>query len=158
MSIKVGLSDTIPGCIRIEPTASGVLQAIFHTVPISQEDILVDIGCGDGDVIEHWLHMGLKNQMIGMEWHGETYESTRERFKDIVNVSILHGDAAHNPPEGTLYYLFNPFRGEQMAAFEQRVPRTARIIYYNPTEIGLFSNWNIKEIWGQYPKAILLSR
>lgn len=157
LQYRVGLSETIPGCIRIEPTAPEVLKGIFAQVPIFSDDILVDIGCGDGDVIDHWLSMGLKNQIIGMEWHGDTFESTRDKFKGNVQVEIIHGNAAHNPPAGTIYYLFNPFRGEQMVAFEKAVPKTARIIYYNPTEKEVFSNWNSKEIWSTHPKAILLS-
>ena len=155
--IRPGLSETIPGCIRIEPTASNVLSSIFSRLPISSDDILVDIGCGDGDVIAHWLSMGLRNELIGIELDQSTFRTTKERFRQP-NVSIRWGNAAVIPPIGTIYYLFNPFRGQQMVAFDQAVPKTARIVYYNPTEIAVFKDWKVEEIWSTHPKAVLISR
>ena len=141
---------------RIEATAWDVIKGIFDQVPISQDDILVDIGCGDGDIIAHWLERGLRNEIIGMELDEETFLATEERFVEYPNVTIILGNAAKYPPRGTLYYLFNPFLGEEMQSFEQAVPRTARIIYYNPKELQMFGNWNVREIWSTHPKAVLI--
>lgn len=153
--IRAGLSEVIPGCIRIEPTALNVLQGIFNQVEIKPNDILVDIGCGDGDVIAYWLSLGLKNTIYGVELHGDTYDSTKDKFVDNVNVSIVHSDASKIIPEGTLYYLFNPFRGEQMERFARLVPKAARIVYYNPTELAMFDR-PYQWIWMQHPKAVLM--
>lgn len=102
--------------------------------------------------------MGLKNKLIGMELERLTWIGTVERFAGNTQVSIRYGDASKEPPEGTIYYLFNPFRGEQMVSFEQLVPKTARIVYYNPTEIAVFKDWTAKEIWATHPRAVLLSK
>ena len=44
-----------------------VLYDIFARVPIAKGDVLVDIGCGEGRVINFWLSRGLKNPIIGIE-------------------------------------------------------------------------------------------
>lgn len=142
--------------MRIEPTAPNVLKGIFDQIEIKPNDILVDIGCGDGDVIAYWLSLGLKNTIYGVELHGDTYESTRGKFSGHVNVSIVHSDASKIIPEGTLYYLFNPFRGDQMQCFSELVPKSARIVYYNPTELAMFADRKHKEIWSVHPKAVLM--
>ena len=52
-------------------TASGhysVLSCIFRKYKIKDSDVLVDVGCGKGRVINWWLKQGHQNRIIGMDW------------------------------------------------------------------------------------------
>src|SRR5688572_19680524 len=44
-----------------------VLRDIFARVPFKPDDVLVDIGCGEGRVINFWLSRRVKNPIIGIE-------------------------------------------------------------------------------------------
>lgn len=77
---------------------------------IKDSDVLVDVGCGKGRVINSWLHSGYRNKMIGLELDDEVAERTRRRLRKFDNVTIVTGDAVENiPPSGTLFYMYHPF-------------------------------------------------
>jgi SAM-dependent methyltransferase len=132
---------------------SEALHLIF-TNRIKPDDVLVDVGCGRGRVINWWLHQGYKNKMIGIELDAETAEQTRRRLKTHANVAIITGNAVeHLPPDGTIFYLYNPFdppivngfRDRMKALFFGRHPIT--ILYYSCKHIDVFHeqpDWDIE--------------
>jgi len=101
------------------------LPKLFHErngVMIRDTDVLVDVGCGKGRVINWWLRRGLHNKMIGIELDDRFAAPTAERLRQFPNVSIVCGNALENiPPDGTLFFLFNPFTAPIVAAFKDRV-------------------------------------
>jgi SAM-dependent methyltransferase len=101
------------------------LPKLFHErngVVIRPSDVLVDVGCGKGRVINWWLSRGLRNRLIGIELDERFAAPTAARLRKYPNVSILCGNALdHIPPEGTLFFLFNPFTAPIVEAFKDRV-------------------------------------
>jgi SAM-dependent methyltransferase len=127
-----------------------VLKDIFAHVAISDRDVLVDVGCGEGRVINFWLSLGLKNRIVGIEFVREVAQRARARYRKYPNVSIVEGDALANlPTNGTVFFLYNPFSEETVACFE-RVVRglDARIIYYTNNYMAAFENgcWDVKTL------------
>ncbi len=121
---------------------------------IKASDVLVDVGCGRGRAISWWLDQGHRNRMIGIELDPQTAERTRRRLRKFENVTIITGDATQNiPPDGTLFFLNNPFGEPIMAAFRDRLKETAAqperitMLYYNPKQLPVFEEdpvWNIQ--------------
>jgi len=112
-------------------------------------DVLVDVGCGKGRVINSWLADGYSNRMIGVELDAEIAASTRARLRHFQNVSIVCGDIVANfPDDGTLFYLFNPFDAPVMMRFKDRLKQSvsrspigeATVIYYNCCHAEVFAN------------------
>jgi SAM-dependent methyltransferase len=101
------------------------LPKLFHEqngVVIRPSDVLLDVGCGKGRVINWWLGRGLRNKMIGIELDERFAAPTAERLRKYSNVSIVCGNALeHIPPDGTLFFLFNPFTAPVVEAFKDRV-------------------------------------
>ena len=125
-----------------------VLEELFLN-QIRPADILVDVGCGKGRVLNWWLDQYPDNQIYGIELDPLIAEATRLRLRRFKNVTILNGDACSLiPHEGSLFYLFNPFDGTVMQRFIAAIlrnPRAAngvlrRIIYHNCVHLGLFEN------------------
>ncbi len=122
---------------------------------IQNFDVLVDIGCGKGRVINWWLNRGLRNEMIGIELDETIAKKTRRRLQRYKNVKIICGDALdHLPENGTLFYLYNPFNKPWVAALKARLEvlfthRAARMIfYYNCVHVDVFKNdpnWIVEE-------------
>jgi trans-aconitate methyltransferase len=126
-----------------------VLRDIFAEVPISDEDVLVDVGCGEGRVINFWLSRGLKNPIIGLEFVASVAQRAKARYRKYPNVSIIEGDAiANTPANGTIFFLYNPFSAETVAAFERAARKLdATIVYYNNNYMEPFENGH----WGSRP-------
>src|SRR5688572_12726759 len=117
------------------------LEKIFREmVDIGPDDVLVDVGCGKGRVINLWLSMGLKNRIYGLELDPVIGEATRKRLQKYSNVTVVVGDAIANlPSDGSVFYLYNPFNAAILQLFIQKVKnggdRKYTIIYYNPEHL-----------------------
>src|SRR5262249_50191029 len=57
-----------------------VLKDIFAQVPICERDVLVDVGCGEGRVINFWLSRGLKNSIVGIEFVHNVAHRAKTRY------------------------------------------------------------------------------
>lgn len=104
-----------------------VLSRLFRKYPVQESDVLVDVGCGKGRVINWWLRKGYRNRIIGIELDEVIAAKTKETFGKFKNVEIVCGNAVDTIPEdGTLFYLYNPFDGSVMKAFKERLKQTCQ--------------------------------
>jgi SAM-dependent methyltransferase len=101
------------------------LRQIFSTangLEITSRDVLVDVGCGKGRVLNHWLELGLDNRIVGIELDERFASFARRRLAGYPNVEVICADAiATLPADGTLLFLFNPFGAETLTRFKERV-------------------------------------
>ncbi|MFW6149725.1 MAG: methyltransferase domain-containing protein, partial [Atribacterota bacterium] len=136
-------------------TGYHVLKLIFTEFKdeITKTDVIVDVGCGKGRVINYLLVLGLENKIIGIELNERVAEETRERFKDNSNVHIISGNILENiPEEGTIFYLYNPFNSVITEQFKKKLTKIGKkgepitIIYHNCAYVELFledKNWTV---------------
>ncbi|MHB1423507.1 MAG: methyltransferase domain-containing protein [Gemmataceae bacterium] len=132
------------GASNTESIRYDVLRRVFRQVPIRPDDVLVDVGCGKGRVLSWWLTMGYRNRMIGLELDPRIAARTAARFAGAPNVQIITGDAIENfPPEGTIFWLYNPFHEPIVRAFRDRLKQPgmaeARLIYAHAKHLDTFS-------------------
>ena len=131
------------------PTSYAVLRAIFDRVSISRNDVLVDVGCGDGRVINFWLSRSIKNRIIGIEANPQVARDATVRYSRFPNVKIVEGFAEKVARQlgGTIFYLYSPFSEKILVDFEQTLRgSSARIIYCDFHVLTPFENaaWNIE--------------
>lgn len=152
------LGGTVPtrlGKVGALDTASSdylVLHQVFEG-RVHPEDVLVDVGCGKGRVINHWLSRGYRNRIVGIELDPDIAERTRRRLRRFANVSIITGDACEVlPREATVIYLYNPFERDVWHRFkatvEERCP-DATLLYYYPEHIDPFRDdprWAVSDV------------
>jgi SAM-dependent methyltransferase len=146
------------------------LSRLFHEkngVVIKESDVLVDVGCGKGRVINWWLHQGLRNQIVGIELDERFARPAAERLKPYDNVRIVCGNALDNVPEdGTVFFLFNPFHAPVVEAFKDRLFSMFRdrgnvtILYCKCNYLDLFRNdpnWVVEPLRLRtfYPSAVI---
>lgn len=147
----------IAGVKSDSPTDPFVLDSLFRNIKIKENDILVDIGCGRGRVINWWLSKGFRNKIIGIEIDHELAKNTKNRLSKYTNVEIITANATEFiPKEGTIFYLFNPFDRNLLVNFIAKFKtifynnKYIKIIYYNCTEIDIFESdifWNVNYIY-----------
>jgi SAM-dependent methyltransferase len=143
------------------------LVRLFREVPIKGSDVLVDVGCGKGRVINHWLHIGCKNRIVGIELNERVANWTRERLKRYPSVTIVTGNVLdHIPDDATLFFLYHPFGEMVMERFKVALMQTVRtapdvrVVYYNCIHRNVFDNdpdWDVLDLTGRVvDKAVLL--
>jgi hypothetical protein len=145
------------------------LDELFHRagIRIDQADVLVDIGCGKGRVINYWLARGYRNRIIGLELDPDVADSVRRRTRSWPNVAIVTGDAVENlPGDGTIFYAFNPFNAAVMARLKAQMEALFRgsrevvLLYYNCHYMGVFQDdpaWRVESLGevGPLPAALI---
>ncbi len=119
------------------------LDVLFAGLEIEPDDVIVDVGCGKGRSLNWLLDHFAGNEIYGIELDPEICARTARRLRRRRNVTILCGDATEViPPEGTLFYLFNPFDGAVMGRFAAGLLRRelpATIVYYNAKYLDAFA-------------------
>jgi len=155
------IRNPAPGAHGTGATDYAIMSQLFDG-RIHPDDVLVDVGCGRGRVINWWLSQGLANRIYGLEQLRDVGEATRRRLRPYKNVTIIIGDAIdHLPDDGTLFYLFNPFDERIVRRFADRLWRLAEgkrvtVIYFAPVHLDVFKValcWRIKELEVRVPSA-----
>jgi SAM-dependent methyltransferase len=118
------------------------LPALFGAAGVTDDDVLVDVGCGKGRAINWLLGHYPANQIVGIEIDPEICERAARRLRRHKRVEIRCGDATTMfPSEGTIFFLFNPFDEAAMARFVAMLLEAGgrkRVIYYNCKFVRLF--------------------
>ena len=111
---------------------------------LGPQDVLVDVGCGKGRVINWWLDQGLRNRMVGLEIDPAVASATARRLSAFGNVMIIHDDATTGvPDDATLLYMYNPFDRAATTRFKDNLARQFRgrgitALYWNPQWLEVF--------------------
>jgi hypothetical protein len=113
---------------------------------ISTDDVLVDVGCGKGRVLNWWLLNFPFNKIYGIEIDPIIAKKVQDRLQKYKNVHIICGSAIHNlPPEGNIFYLFNPFNGQMISDFKDQICKLGPF-NKNGKKIQIFWYTNISPI------------
>lgn len=134
------------------------LKHIFNNIHIDQRDIIVEVGCGKGRVINYLLYHKIKNQIEGFEYNPIIADQVAERMRPYPNVTIHAGDIfEHFPYHGTLFYFYHPFKRPLVERFKKCLDKinqnqALRIIYYFPLHLEVFSQDERYLIENFYPK------
>lgn len=137
--------DRNPGAYAMAHTSYFILRGIFDPMTIKPNDVLVDAGCGQGRVLNFWLHRYPNNRIIGIEIDEAGAADLRRRYSGHKNVTIVIGDATKAvPADGTIFCLFNPFTADKVEAFERAVRALKpTVVYYNYTHMEPWRDWDV---------------
>ena len=123
------------------------LPALFAAARLGADDVIVDVGCGKGRVVNWLLAHHPENVVYGIELDPEIAAATARRLRRYPSVRIVCGDAtALLPVEATVFYLFNPFEehvvrrfAEAVLQLDDRLGRERRIVYYRSKFLAAFA-------------------
>lgn len=152
------VAATAEGASRVQSTDYAALARLHRRngIRVRPDDVLVDVGCGRGRVINWWLGQGWRNRMIGLELIPAIARQTADRLRPHANVEIRAGDAVDVlPAEGTFFYLYNPFDARVMRRWAGALlaraerPRALRIVYFNCRHLEVFGDdprWRVRTL------------
>ncbi|MDM8536346.1 class I SAM-dependent methyltransferase [Desulfobacterales bacterium HSG17] len=134
------------GAHDIVNTDYEILPYLFGDL-ITENDVIVDVGCGKGRVINWLLSRKIQNRIIGIELNPEIAARTKKRLRKFKNVEIISGNILECLPEnGILFYLYNPFDATVMERFKSLLydklgsTPNLSIIYHNCHHLDCFAN------------------
>jgi hypothetical protein len=143
------------------------LERVFASIAIGPEEVLVDVGCGKGRVLNFWLGKGYTNRLIGVEIDEQVARQTAQRLQPYPNVTIVCGNILDAlPANGTLFFAYNPFDEETVRQFRdvlgQRFTGTrgVRVVYYNCVYCDVFVRdpaWSVRPITSTREPAVVIA-
>ncbi len=170
------------GARETQSSNYSVLSCIFDGYKVKDSDVLVEVGCGKGRVINWWLRRGFRNRIVGVEIDEHIAQETRKRFEKCGNVEIICGNALEMiPQDGTIFYYYNSFDRGATREYKDRLKKMfldtggVTIFYANCEHLDVFSgdlDWkiytnaaaffkNAKDLWEKldlpstYPIAVI---
>jgi predicted RNA methylase len=124
-------------------TSFNVVFAILDALSLTEDDVLVDLGCGMGRVVCCAALRGLRG-VIGVEYESALAEIARQNADRLCGrhapLTIVHGGAEDfDYSRGTIFYLYNPFGAEILGQVMTRLEKSLahrsgpfRIVYMKP--------------------------
>lgn len=140
------------GMTRTVSTRYCVLKEIFSHIEISDDDSLVDIGCGMGRVLLY-LANHYNCQLTGIEYNAEPASIGAKWAEQYEKVNIVQGDAFDlNVNDYTILYLFRPFLENTFEQFveklENELEHPIKLVYMSDVTSFKFlknrDNWELK--------------
>lgn len=138
---RVGLRSRDHGLL--EPflaTPNDLLEPLFAVADLCRDDVLLDVGCGDGRVVVA-AALSRSCRAIGIEQSAELAQRAHDRVIEAgldEVVSIVHGDAATVPVDGvTVAVMFLPMVVARRLVPEivGRLPDGARVVLHEQTAL-----------------------
>lgn len=118
-----------------------ISNKLLRTLPITENDSILDIGCGKGKMVNYFDELGF-GKSDGLEFSEELVQCARNNMRLLdKNNHIIHGDATgfDRYNNYNYFYFYNPFGEETMRLVIQKIeescrknPRRVTIIYFNP--------------------------
>jgi SAM-dependent methyltransferase len=127
------------------------IKIILRRVPMTENDVFYDIGCGSGRFVCCAALRKIK-KCIGVELSKELCALARRNAANLrfrkANIEICNADASElDYSDGTIFALFNPFGAKTLAVVLERIqlsvvrfPRKVRFIYLVPDERIVFDH------------------
>lgn len=122
-----------------EPTPYTVLERLVTSGLITQEDMVLDYGCGKGRV-GFFLFYRTKAKTIGIEYDDRILDIALENQKTTISrvkpdFVLTKAEEYEVPPDVNRCYFFNPFSVEIL---QKVMARIIKSYYENPREVFLF--------------------
>ena len=122
-----------------EPTPYSVLERLSASGFFTEEDVVVDYGCGKGRV-GFFLGYRTKARVIGIEYDPHIYRGAMENRKSTISrvkpdFLLTRAEEYEVPGDVSRCYFFNPFSVEILHKVMARILES---YYEDPREIFLF--------------------
>ena len=140
-----------------EPTPYSILERLAKSGLISNDDVVLDYGCGKGRV-GFFLSYRVKAKTIGIEYDEHIYQGALENRKTALSkikpdFVLTSAEEYEVPAEVNRCYFFNPFSVEILHAVCARIieswyedPREVFLFFYYPADDFLAYLMTVEEL------------
>lgn len=156
---RISINKKIPskfadkGSYATESTDYRWLDKIFRSIPLPENAVFVDVGCGEGRVLTYLYLRGIRSPMTGIELDPNVANTAKMRTKKCPNIEVVCANILESHEiiaKANVFYLFNPFAEDVFSQFIQIVEKCCnhpvRIYYCNDLygrQLDKRENWYI---------------
>ena len=136
-SLNQTLFYEAPGAFPVQSISYIYLKELIKELKYNATDVFVDVGCAWGRLIGY-LNIKTKiGTFVGVELNKDVAAFAQNIFCDDDHITIISGDICENiPPNGTIFYLFNPFDAVTLINFldkiEKLIDHKIQLLYLHP--------------------------
>lgn len=128
VSLEAVIPSRFPetGATQTQSTDYRLLDEMFEIVRMRDEDVLLDVGCGEGRVLSYLYLQGFRGKIIGIELDPEIAQIARKRLEGLESIEVFTGNVFDRPDlvaRATALFAFNPFYGNTTLDFIELVER-----------------------------------
>ena len=146
-----------------QPSHYRVLEKIFCKSHFTEDDSILDIGCGKGRILAFFTERGHKGKLTGVELRKEVAEECRQWIKAYPNIQIIAGNVLELDLNNyTVMVMFNPFGANVLLSLlekmEKELTHPIHLYYLSDHEYGNHINgrpgWELKHrgwVWKDGP-------
>lgn len=114
------------GAVETVSAPYGTLEVVFSTEAFTQDDILLDAGCGLGRPIAYLLDSGFPGKLVGAELNPEVAAQTQRWAQGRDNVSIICADVFDlDIRQYTKFFMWYSMDADVLARFVAKIEREA---------------------------------
>lgn len=117
-----------PEMVFYQPTPARVIFELLEMISITPEDVFYDLGSGLGQVciLVHLL-TGARTRGIEFEPAYCDYARQSTQRLNLASVEFINADArAANYADGTIFFMYTPFKGALLASVLQKIETASR--------------------------------
>jgi hypothetical protein len=126
--VPLAIQPLSPEMVHYEPTPARVILELIDQLQFRPDDVFYDLGAGLGQVVMLVnLLTGIKTKGIELESVFCTYAQRCAQQIGLSNIEFINVDARNaDYADGTVFYLFTPFKGALLQAVLTRLEQAAR--------------------------------
>ena len=112
------------GATHSQSTHYHMLDRAFKSVKLKEDDVFLDVGCGEGRVLTYLYLRGYRNKMIGIELDPDIADTAKARTSKCANIEVVCDNILNRADlikNATAVYLYNPFDETVLAPFIQMI-------------------------------------
>lgn len=123
--------------VHCEETPARVLLDLIDHTPLTATDVFYDLGAGLGQVVM-LVHLltGVKAKGVEVEPAFCAFAQAKAQNLGLTNVEFINTDArTANYSDGTLFFMFTPFRGQLL---QHVLDRLQQVAHHHPIRLCTF--------------------
>ena len=143
-----GRTQADPDMVHYEPTPARAILDLIDHVELRAEDVFYDLGSGTGRaVILFGLATGLRSRGVEVDEELCEYARTLATRLQLANVEFIQADAREaDYSEGTIFFMFTPFRGAILQTALDKLRREAERRAIQVWTYGSCTRWVAEKV------------
>ena len=107
-------------------TPYGALEVVLGSAQFTEDDAIIDIGCGHGRVLAYLVDSGFPGHIAGVELNPDVASFTRNWLKRYPEIELIEGDAfKQDLSRFNVFYLWKPMLSDIFKRFVVKLEKEA---------------------------------
>ena len=108
-----------------QPSHYRVLEKVFRKSHFTEDDSILDVGCGKGRILAYFTEMGFKGKLTGVELRRYIVAVCKQWTRAYPNIQVIEGNVLDlNPNEYTVMVMYNPFGEDVLLKLLEKMEQT----------------------------------